>query len=136
MKNFALCLIAVLTMGSAAMAGVSDLPVQTTYAYSASGGTIGTCNIAAQAGSSIEILSIVASSDTTGGVLTLKKGATTGVTTNYTTLGAITTGTTAPPLYHGYGNALVVLPKNTLFQATLTCTNAHSMLVTYRRRPI
>lgn len=120
----------VLTMALSSVMSIAQAEIKTVATLSASGGTNVTTNIAAQAGRSIYIYSIEATSDKAGSIITVRKGATTGVTTNYTTVGTIAVGASSINRYNS-GYPILAFPVGTLANFILDSTTANNLIISY-----
>ena len=128
MKKVILSLVLMAIVASGAFA-VSSPQTQTSAGTQISA----TVNIAYQANTQIDIMSLIAISDKAGSVITVQRGAATGVTTNYTTLGTIAVGAASLNLFNN-AYPLIAIPKNYCARILLDATTANSLMVTYGRK--
>ena len=129
---------------TALLSGFIFLMVSVAYAdvafqsvFNSSGSTLATIGdnssiMSAQSGRRVAISKLYANSDLASAIITIKAGATTGATDNYTTVGTIATDGSGDfeydkdfPLYVG--------AANTQIQITLDSTTANSLIVGWER---
>ena len=123
MKKFLLlAILGIFSIGFAEPFTVSD--------YSAASGLTLTADITAVSGRQIKILGIIGTSDLAGSIITVQQGATTGTTSNYTTIGTIIVGAAT---YTQVNDKfpLIVFPTNRQARFQLNSTTANTLFITY-----